>query len=193
MSLVVRPEMQMETSLLQALAVAVFIFTTIKMIFGFFAWLFPELDRVHRTHLDTMIDALDEKSLFRLGQLVLVRILESVRGHFSRRPIRSYMLVGMISLVLNIVVFTATSTAVVSTHFLTISEGVTATLASIQSAGWFNFFTMNVLVGILGLCFDLLSLVVTLVLLTRASVATTGRTLMGHMCVDSLVAVVSCM
>lgn len=171
---------------------AVAIFVIIKMIFRFYAWLFPHLDRIHREHLKSMTNELAKKSLFCLGQLVLIRILEPVNRAFFR-PARGYLLIGIVSLILNMVVFTAASTAVITTHFWSVSEGLRATFDSIRSEGWTIFFGGNVLVGALGVLFDLLSLAVTLALLRRASVVTTGRALIGHMSIDLLVAAVSCM
>lgn len=84
-------------------------------------------------------------------------------------------------------------TVVIATHFSIGSEGVNATMSSIRNAGWARFLGMNVLIGLLGPIFDILSLVITLMLLTRASSAETGVALIAHLCVDFLIATIACM
>ena len=178
--------------LVLGLALAAFFFLIAKAMFWFLAWLYPELDKVHRDRLDGTISWLDEKPLFELGRLVLSPIVRRGQQLFLRWFVGSLLVIAL-SLALNAVVLTATLGGVIVSRFSTVSWGLDVTLYVIKEVGWFNFFQINGLVGILGAFFDLLSLAVTIELLRRASVATTVRSLVGHVGVDFIVAAISCM
>ncbi len=178
-------------TILITLGAAVFFFAIIKTLFGFLAWLFPEAD-TYRAQLDSVIDMLDTHSIFEVGRLVLRRAISPVQQFFSRR-LRGYLTIGVISLLLNGVVFVLASTAAIAYYFSFFSDGIDATVSSIETAGVLNFTGMTILVGLLATAFDLLSLTVTMYLLTQASLAKTSRSLASHLGVDLLVATVSCM
>jgi len=170
-----------------------FLFLILTVIFSFFSWwVFPESDRIYRNNLDALFDKMTERSLFEIGRSILRRLLDPIQRFFTHR-VRGYLIVGGFSLVLNAVVVSVGTTAVIATHFSIGSEGVDATISSIRNAGWVRFLGMNVLIGLLGSIFDILSLVITLMLLTRASSAETGVALIAHLCVDFLIATIACM
>ena len=87
---------------------AVFIFAVVKALFGFLGWLFPEADETYRTQLDSFFDLLGDHSLFELGHIVLVRFIRTVQKLF-KRPIRSYIVVAVISFIVNDIVFVVTA------------------------------------------------------------------------------------
>ena len=184
--------MHMSGKLFLGIALGIFGFVIFRSICWFLAWLFPELDKVHRNRLDAAISWLDERPLFELGTLVLSPIVRRGQELFLRRFLGA-ILVIIFSLALNALVLTIILGSVIATHFPNFSLGLKVTLFVIAKVGWYTFFEINGLVGILGAIFDLLSLAVTIELLRRASVATTARSLLGHVGIDIILAGLSCM
>ena len=173
----------MGEKLVLGLTLGIIGFGIVRSVCWFLAWLFPELDKIHRNRLDAAISWLDEKPLFELGRLVLSPIVRRGQELFLRRFVGA-VLVIFFSLALNALVLTVILGGVIASHFPSFSLGLKVTLYVIANVGWYTFFEINGLVGILGAIFDLLSLTVTIELLRRASVATTVRSLVGHVGVD---------
>ena len=176
----------------EILVTAVFFFVVVKTLFYFLGWLFPEADQTYRKHLDSFFDLLDKRSLFELGHITLVRLILIVEKLFNR-PVRGFLFVGVISFLLNDLVFVLVSMSVIDSYFIFSDWGIADLQESIEKAGWLRFSGMMLLVGLLGTIFDLFSLAVTLTLLRWASQAKTLLRLSTHLGIDILLATISCM
>lgn len=178
-------------ALAYAVAALVFAFCGIKVFFLFLAWLFPEADKLHRNQLDVAFDVLDRHTLFELGRITLLRVLEPVE-HFIRKGWIAYEAIVFVSLAQNAIVFTVASTAVIATYFQSSLVGVGAVLFGIYEGGVLKFCALNGIIAVLGMAFDVFSIWVTVVLIRGASVAATGGSLVKHLVIDAVVAILSC-
>ena len=174
--------------LIAVLVYATASFIVVHILFGVISWIYPDSDQIYRSNLDRAIEEIDQKTFFDLGKCLLIRLVEKI-GKLRLRVAIPLVLIG--SFLLNVIVYFTTISVVTSTHFAESFGGYDAVFESILAANIVDLLVMIMLVGSLGTIFDCLSLGITVWLIYRASIATTARSLLSHVGVDLVVALVA--